>query len=201
MTESMTPRGPYAKTAAVRQRILEAAMQVFAESGYRSTTVKEIADRAQISERGLVHHFANKGQLLTAVLARHDKEVALLIPNATGIDSFLGMIDVVSRNSQRPGIIELYTILATEAASPHHPAHAHYQNRYATFRRYIGQAFDALDEQGRLTHGLKVSSLAAAFTSLLEGVQVQWLYDRESVDMADTLRTFLKAVITDFPDR
>ena len=61
-------RGPYAKTAAVRQRILEAGMQCFAQVGYFATSLNDIADRAGISRRGLGHHFKSKEELLTEVL-------------------------------------------------------------------------------------------------------------------------------------
>lgn len=193
-------RGQYAKTAGVRQRILDAAMEAFAESGYRATTMKEVADRAGISARGLVHHFRSKDELLAAVLAAHDQEVALLVPQTSGLDSLLGMLNVATRNSDRPRIIELYTILSAEAVAPDHPAHEHYLNRYAAFRGYIQQAFEALRVEGRVTSPLDSATLAVAFTGLLEGLQVQWLYNRDSIDIERTLRGFLAGIVRDFPE-
>ncbi|HEY9424828.1 MAG TPA: helix-turn-helix domain-containing protein, partial [Microterricola sp.] len=192
-------RGPYAKTAGVRQKILDAAMEAFAEFGYRATTMKDVAERAGISARGLVHHFSSKEELLTAVLAGHDKEVALLVPHTSGLDSLLGMVRVSTSNSLRPGIIELYTILSAEAVAPDHPAHVHYRNRYEAFRLYIRQAFDALRDDGRLVSPLDSAELAVTFTGLLEGLQLQWLYNRESVDIERTLRGFLAGIVRDFP--
>jgi ubiquinone biosynthesis protein COQ9 len=61
-------RGPYAKTEEKRRVILDAALEVFAKSGYRSGSIRDIADRVGMSEAGLLHHFPNKSALLAAVL-------------------------------------------------------------------------------------------------------------------------------------
>ena len=42
-------RGPYAKTAERRQRILDAALQVFAAHGYRAGSMREVARVADMS--------------------------------------------------------------------------------------------------------------------------------------------------------
>jgi AcrR family transcriptional regulator len=55
----------------VRDRTVRAAADAFAESGYWATAMKHIAARADLSERGLGHHFRRKQELLTAVLEQH----------------------------------------------------------------------------------------------------------------------------------
>ncbi|WP_394552024.1 TetR/AcrR family transcriptional regulator [Agromyces sp. MMS24-JH15] len=191
-----TTRGPYAKTARVRSGILDAAMEVFAETGYRATTMKEIAERAGISQRGLVHHFANKAELLAAVLEVREAQSALLMPPlGSSIDAFLGMLEVVADNNLRPGLVELYSVLTAEGASPEHPGHEHFRERYDDLRNYFSVAFDALREQGELESPLDSDQLAAGFVGLLEGLQVQWLYDRRTIDLEPILRAFLTSII------
>lgn len=51
-----------------RQEILEAALKVFSEKGYKGATTAEIAHRAGIAEGTIFRHFATKKELLTAVL-------------------------------------------------------------------------------------------------------------------------------------
>ncbi len=53
-----------------RQRILDAAGQCFAASGYAKTTVEEIALQAGVSKALVYHHFRGKEQILEAVLER-----------------------------------------------------------------------------------------------------------------------------------
>ena len=51
-----------------RQRILDAASEVFLECGFEQTSTAEIARRARISKRELYSHFADKRALLAAVI-------------------------------------------------------------------------------------------------------------------------------------
>ncbi len=51
-----------------RQRILRAAIAVFAEKGFDGARVDSIAARARINKQLLYHHFGNKDDLFTAAL-------------------------------------------------------------------------------------------------------------------------------------
>jgi AcrR family transcriptional regulator len=54
-----------------RQRILDAATQVFSEQGYRGATTRAIAIRAGINEVTLFRHFGNKESLFQAMIRRN----------------------------------------------------------------------------------------------------------------------------------
>jgi AcrR family transcriptional regulator len=58
--------------ALAREHVLDAAEAVLAERGVRDTTLREIATRAEYSVGALYQFFENKGELLTAVLARRN---------------------------------------------------------------------------------------------------------------------------------
>ena len=51
-----------------RHQILQVAMQLFADRGFRGTTTKEIANAAGVSEAMVFRHFANKEALYSAIL-------------------------------------------------------------------------------------------------------------------------------------
>lgn len=188
-------RGPYAKTARVRRRILDAGAEVFAASGYRGTTMKEVAERAEMSEGGLARHFSSKTELLGAVLERRESEASGRHHNLVGLEALLTMIDVVSEDSDKPGIVELHSIISAEATSADHPAHPHYRERYEAVRQYTEQAFVALRDAGELDTPMTVQDLAAAYIALSDGLQLQWLYDPETIQVDRTLRRFLAAVM------
>src|SRR4051812_7297177 len=57
---------------ASRKAILAAAADVFAENGYRGTSLTEIANRVGMTQPGLLHHFSTKDQLLLAVVEEHE---------------------------------------------------------------------------------------------------------------------------------
>jgi len=61
----LNPAIPDLKT---RQRVLEAAVEVFAEQGFRKTTVRDICKRAHANVAAINYHFRDKEGLYTAVL-------------------------------------------------------------------------------------------------------------------------------------
>jgi AcrR family transcriptional regulator len=52
----------------IRQRLLEAAGEVFAECGFRAATVRDICQRAKANIAAINYHFGEKERLSTAVL-------------------------------------------------------------------------------------------------------------------------------------
>ncbi|MGA9491082.1 MAG: TetR/AcrR family transcriptional regulator [Mycobacterium sp.] len=61
-------RPPAAKAAETRQRILNAAREVFSERGYGAATFQAIAVRADLTRPAINHYFANKRELYWEVL-------------------------------------------------------------------------------------------------------------------------------------
>lgn len=51
-----------------RQRIIEAALELFSQKGFRGTTTKQIAEAAGCSEAMIFKHFATKDALYSAIL-------------------------------------------------------------------------------------------------------------------------------------
>ena len=71
----MAPRsytlGRRAETAtATRQRILDSTIELYREQGIAATTLKAVADRADVSRGTILHHFGSGDGLLGAVLDR-----------------------------------------------------------------------------------------------------------------------------------
>jgi AcrR family transcriptional regulator len=54
--------------ADTRERILEAALDLFAERGYAGTSVAELAKRLGITKAALYYHFASKSDILAALI-------------------------------------------------------------------------------------------------------------------------------------
>jgi AcrR family transcriptional regulator len=181
-------RGPYAKTAARRREILRTAIEVFAEYGYHGSSVREIAARVGMSETGLTHHFGGKAALLAAVIEERD---AADHGRWSGLS---GMHSLIEENSRRPGIVALFTLLSAEATAPAHPAHAFFTSRYEAVRREGAERVRAAQRDGSVRADLDPEHVAQVLIALMDGLQVQWLYDRgaDMVAAFDTLmRTWL----------
>jgi AcrR family transcriptional regulator len=193
------PRGSYAKTEARRQEILKAAFEVFSTSGYRAGSIQEIADKIGLTKTGLLHHFPSKEALLESVLTLRDEDswAGAGIATGDGMETLNGIVRLVHNNSTVPGLVALHCVLSAESTDPTHPAHEYFQRRYNWVREVGSQAFSDLDRRGRLRAGVVPAAAARQLVALMDGLQLQWLLDNDSVDMAGELRAFLRAITTE----
>ncbi|WP_299039398.1 TetR/AcrR family transcriptional regulator [uncultured Pseudokineococcus sp.] len=192
----MAARGQYARGVARRAQILETALAVVARDGYSRATVKQIADEAGISQNGLLHHFGSKEALLSEVLQRRDEADHAAKASGPGEDGrgdpppltsmddmAAGVARLLRHNASVPGLVQLYSRLSTEATDPGHTSHDYFVQRFRTIRGHMQVAFDELGAAGELPPGADPATLATVMVALLDGLQVQWLYDDE-MDMA-----------------
>lgn len=182
-----------------REQILTAAVELFGEVGYRGTSLRDIAQRVGITHPGLLYHFHSKQELLSAVLARRDDSDAsafgLAEQKEGGRDYVRRVLQLAEHNSTTPGLVELFSTLAAESTAPDHPAHDFFKHRYEKVQQTFQTMFDRLEMEGELREGVDTKGLALNWTALMDGLQVQWLYDPESVDVADQLRTQINAYL------
>lgn len=71
-----------------RRRLIDAAMRLFWEKGYRSTSIQDILGRAEANSGSLYHFFPTKQDLLLAVLERYRDGIGpmLLEPAWEGVE-------------------------------------------------------------------------------------------------------------------
>lgn len=191
------PRGQYAKTPQRRQEILDAAFDVFAASGYRGGSLREIADRVGMSLAGLLHHFTTKSELLSSVLTLRDDQSQQTFGAVEGIpgDEVLRRyLRLITGNEAARGLAELYCILSAEATAPDHPAHAYFIARYESVVDLLECAFVDVAAHGHLRAGLDPRQTAIDLVALSDGIQLQWLLRPEVVSMGDSIRRFLESV-------
>ncbi|WP_052357497.1 TetR/AcrR family transcriptional regulator [Leifsonia aquatica] len=192
-------RGPYAKTAALRQQIVDEAHRVFAVHGYHGGSLREIAGAVGISLGNLQHHFSSKEELLVAVIARRDELGHGAVPHAPDESFDEHILAQAEHNETIPGLISLYSRLSAEAVSGDHPGHAHVLDRYDGLRAEYAAEFRALAAVGRLRAGVEPDLAAATVVALWEGIQLQWLYAPDRIDVPAALRAYLDLVIAPSP--
>ena len=175
----MAVRGEYAKGRARREQILGEAVRLFAESGYRGASLRDLAARCGLSPAGLLHHVGDKESLLLAVLQRRDEDDAaeVELSGGSGRDRLRALLEVVRRNQSRRGIVELYCVLSAEATSAEHPAHPYFARRYARTVAALEAAFADCGHP-------RPASAARRLVAVVDGLQVQWLLHPDDVDMA-----------------
>lgn len=165
-----------------REEILETALQVFARSGYRGTSLRVVAELTGLTQAGLLHHFGTRENLLVEVLRRREQLGAERDPEKRGQPERLAA--TLRRNTETPGLVELHSVLATQAADPEHPAHDYFIERYAAMRERYTAELVRRAEAGLLPAGSDPAILATVIIALADGLQVQWMLDPE-IDMAE----------------
>src|SRR4051794_40638055 len=125
-------RGAYAKTAARRAAIIDAARQSFVEHGYEAASLRDIARRAGISLPGLLHHFDDKAQLLHEVLRQRDVAGRARSEElrAAGQSIASAVAQLQTERQHDPQLLRLWATLAPAASRPDHPAHDYFVDRY-----------------------------------------------------------------------
>ena len=74
-------------TAATRATVIDAACALFANRGYRGTSMKDIAEVLGVSAPGLYNHVASKQEILYAIMDKAmDRAIAALDEALAGID-------------------------------------------------------------------------------------------------------------------
>jgi quercetin dioxygenase-like cupin family protein len=103
--------------------------------------------------------------------------------------------EVMRHNAGIRGVIQLDATLRAEAVSPDHPAHAFILRRDQEIIASLRSEFEREIGAGRVAPHLDPAVLARQTASLIEGVQLAWLYD-DSVDMAASLEHFMQLLST-----
>ncbi|SDI14802.1 DNA-binding transcriptional regulator, AcrR family [Arthrobacter subterraneus] len=192
-TASRGTRGPYAKSAARRREILEAAVSIFGSKGYSGGSIQEVADRAGIAQTTLLHHFPTKEQLLVAVLEYRDE----ISPNTPGTrEHFAEVVAEQAENNEGvPHLIELYSVLCGEATTRDHPAREYFVKRFQRLRAEYSNELRYLASIGRLRPGVDPAIAGPTIVALWDGIQTQWLLSPEQVDMPGTLKAYLDLIL------
>ena len=184
-------RGSYAKGIAKREEILERALEVVGREGYAGASVRAIADAVGLSQAGLLHYFDSKEELFTEILRKRDEVDAALFgsadaANATADELRDGYVAVVRHNTKVPGLVQLFSRLAVDAADPAHPAHDYFLSRGAGLRAVYLDALQRAQRDGSLTREVDAEILVRIVQAVADGMQLQWMLDPE-VDMAATI--------------
>jgi AcrR family transcriptional regulator len=98
----MTPPVRQAPVRQTRERVLDAAVELFARQGYDGTSVAQVIAKAGIAKGGFYHHFASKdellyevyGDLITRQLAAMEEILARREPPAQTLRALI--LDLVS---------------------------------------------------------------------------------------------------------
>ncbi|MFI5667357.1 TetR/AcrR family transcriptional regulator [Streptomyces sp. NPDC051704] len=187
-------RGTYAVGDARRRKILDTAVEHFAQWGFNASSLARIAQDCGITQGGLLHHFRGKEDLLLSVLAQseqHDVERLFREPAESVAAYYATLVALAADNARRPGLVRMYNTLVGESGNPGHPAHAYFTQRYARVLAHNVRLLETGVERGELRPGTDCGAVARETLAVMDGLQIQWVLAPEAVDMPALLRAYL----------
>jgi AcrR family transcriptional regulator len=191
------PARRYAKGEAKRRQILDAALAVVAERGYRNSSLQEIADAVGLTKAGVLHYFDSREELMAEVVSERDAH-----DRATFEGVEPDLLDTLSRtiehNGSVPGLVQLYSRLVTEAEAPEHPAHAYVRERYDEIVTSLAESVRQRQRDGSVRGDIDPMVVARAATALSDGLQLQWLHD-DTIDMSGVFDAALELMLGTAP--
>jgi AcrR family transcriptional regulator len=184
------------RSAAARQRLLRSALEAFAAHGYQGSSLAKIAADAGLTTAGLLHHYASKEELLTAVLVERDRldGARFRLGGFTGLEALDRLLELVRHNAASPGLVQAFTVLMGESVSEQHPARNWFRDRYPRRRANLASALEAGIDAGEIRADVDYQSLAAEIIATIDGLQVQWLLNPEQVDMVAVFTHYINGV-------
>lgn len=185
-----------------RERLIEAATDLFSRQGYQNTSVEEIAAAAGISRGSIFWHFKSKAGLLLAVAD-------------SAFERWLGYWDQAQRDDElRPALASMFAIFRAWAGDPcarlmpmllleslrdGSPLRESYADRYQEFRRrFVEWAEHHRDDSWPAE--LSPDRFAAVMWGALIGTHLEWRLDPGRVDYQGTLRA-LEAMLAPLEGR
>jgi AcrR family transcriptional regulator len=181
------PRASERNAAETRAQLLDAAANVFAESGYRGATVDQIVAKAGLSKGTFYWHFESKEELFGALLEeRIDSPARALMRITEAAPAESPTAPTVSQGlaalfEQERGLVLLlheYWSAAVRDAN----VKARYVERQRALRDTLAHALEVRHRRTGVPLAIPAQALATAFIALAEGLSAEALIDPDSIE-------------------
>ncbi|MFO7753689.1 MAG: TetR/AcrR family transcriptional regulator [Desulfobacteraceae bacterium] len=184
------------KTEETRQKIVDAALHLFARQGYHKTTVQDIANHICMTSGALFHHFSSKKEILYKVIeklnAGMDRYIDYLSLTRQGSrETVTGLVDLfVEKFHSDPDEIIALASFATEFGSVDDPVVERIHCPYNRFIRAMEEKCDFLPET------VNKRAFAVSFFSGIQGIFIQAIFREGQMGIDELAQGFVDMVTT-----
>jgi AcrR family transcriptional regulator len=182
--------------AATRQAVIDAAIELWSETGWRVTPVAPVAERAGITDAALLHHFGTKQNFLLAVLTELDRRNQAhwnAWIGMGGLDTLRRLPDLVRFMERRAGLYKLQLHLQADNLDPDRPAYAHYRGSHHYVHQVFADVVRTGQERGEIRADVDPELVGAQILAFISGMVLHQGHGPPHVDAV--------AVAEDFTDR
>jgi AcrR family transcriptional regulator len=165
---------------------------LFAEKGYRGSTLAMLADRVGMSHVGILRHFGTKENLLRAVLARRIEFMSELKEQleGRGLSGFTGLQDAMLPDA----LTRLATVLRAENLNPGDPLHDDFVKELQANRSFLAAEIRRAQRRGEMRRDIDPNAKAIEIMAFATGLETLWLLAPNEVDRKKALRSYGKSL-------
>lgn len=181
------------EAAETRQALLKAALSVFSQKGYASTTLEDVAKEAGLTRGAIYWHFGSKAELYSALLdeysARGSEIVQSVVSEGGSLDGmlreiFVRLLTAVESDPALRAVMEI-NLLKTEYSSELSDMLAKQIENGRALLAGITQAMAQGIDAGELRSDLDPEDMARAFIAFQNGVLHLWLVDPSAFELGE----------------
>jgi TetR/AcrR family acrAB operon transcriptional repressor len=181
------------EAAETRQALLKAALSVFSQKGYASTTLEDVAKEAGVTRGAIYWHFGSKAELYSALLdeysARGSEIVQSVVSEGGSLDGmlreiFVRLLTAVESDPALRAVMEI-NLLKTEYSSELSDMLAKQIENGRALLAGITQAMAQGIDAGELRSDLDPEDMARAFIAFQNGVLHLWLVDPSAFELGE----------------
>jgi AcrR family transcriptional regulator len=184
-----------------RAAIVDKALELFSETGFRSGGLTTLADRVGVTGPAILHHFGSKDNLLLAVIEEADRRWLSMVQEVYepgGLESIRRLRRFADAMQARPNLPALHLRLEVEQRLGETAATQDYfLERARSSRRLLAKAIVAGQKRGEIDRAVDPVALAAEIHAFIDGASRAWLVDPQLslVGMIDRYLTAVEARI------
>ena len=190
--------GGVSRSQVRKEQIVDAAVELFGQRGFRGTSVAAVAELVGVTDAGVLYHFKTKDELLIAVVDRlteghwDEMDMDLGLRGLTAIRT-LGLWGAWM--AERREYQALLVVLSAEHLQDGSTVNEYLTKRYQGLVARLAKAFEQAVADGALRADVDAELEASLYIATLDGLRLQWFLLGDQVDLGESVRKYVDAMI------
>ena len=183
-----------------RAAILRAAVELYADGGYRGTGLMAIGERAGVHHATVLYHFRTGKDLLLAVLEEHDRQYLELTREIVreGGMAALAQLPLTARfNAEHPRWAKLFTVLQVENLDADAEANPFFVKRRRQTHALVVRFLREAKQRRQIRADVDERATADVVLAFMTGARVQHFLDPTRVDLVASYERFTAMLLAD----
>ena len=176
-----------------RQDLFKAALSIFSQKGYASTTLEDVAQEAGVTRGAIYWHFGGKAEMYSALLDKYSARASDIVQDAAAEGGrmveilrriFVRLLEAVESDQALRAVMEI-NLFKTEYSPELADTFSKQIESSRTLLSGIAQAMQQGIAAGELSSDLDPADMARAFIAFQNGILHLWLMDPSAFELGE----------------